>query len=100
MQQTLLSGNHEGTLLTVHSDRSSRLRDPDERHWVQTRFSRKRKRRRERLKLHSAGEQPLKQATRHREPGPNLLCALFQMCLKTLAMAHLELLEENDQQSL
>ena len=53
--------NHsqKGAVLTVHSDRPRRLRDPDERHRVKTRLGREGESRGERLELHSAREQPL-----------------------------------------
>lgn len=52
--------NQKAIPLTVHSNRPSRLRDPNERHRVKTRLSRKGKCRRERLELHSACQEPLK----------------------------------------
>ena len=56
--------NHsqKGAVLTAHSDRPRRLRDPDERHRVKTRLGREGQCRGERLELHSAREQPLQRA--------------------------------------
>ena len=56
--------NHsqKGAVLTVHSDRPRRLRDPNKRHRVKTRFGREGERRGERLELHSAREQSLQRA--------------------------------------
>ena len=56
--------NHsqKGAVLTVHSDRPRRLRDPNKRHWVKTRFGREGERRGERLELHSTREQSLQRA--------------------------------------
>ena len=59
-------------LLTIHSNRPRRLRDPNKRHWVKTRLSREGERRGERFKLHSTREQPLEQVTEDSsEHGPN-----------------------------
>lgn len=55
--------SHREIVLTVHGDHASRLGDPNERHRVQTRFSRKGQSRREGLELHSAHEEPLEQGT-------------------------------------
>lgn len=54
--------SQKGAVLTVHSDRPRRLRDPNERHRVKTRLSREGECRGERLELHSAREQPLQRA--------------------------------------
>lgn len=51
----------ERNLLTVYSDGPSRPWDPNERHWVKSRFRWEGKCRGERLELHSTGEEPLKQ---------------------------------------
>lgn len=59
-------------LLTIHSNRPRRLRDPNKRHWVKTRLSREGERRGERFKLNSTREQPLEQVTEDgNEHGPN-----------------------------
>lgn len=63
IRESRSTSDQKAGLLTVDCNRSSRLRDPNKSHGVKTGLSGQGERRRQRLELHSAGQEPLEQVT-------------------------------------